>query len=306
MKGLMARLIVGLMFALPLGLVSAAWVQADAPGLPQDAAALECQSCHPAFYEAWENSAHGQAVVDPLFNEAWLAQGKPNECLACHTTGYDPVANTYKAEGVTCVACHSPITEDHPNQPMPSDRSPNLCGQCHTETMFEWQVSKHRLEDLSCVGCHGQHSTDLKSGDASSLCASCHRERASNFAHSQHSEEGLSCSDCHLGPLDGDLGEGHASRDHSFFVRLSTCNECHAYQMHDPVAVHPDRPAPTPVVAPVDFETAGVSLEPEPVNPFSFALLAGLIGMAGGMILAPWMERWYQRLGGRDDNGEAL
>jgi hypothetical protein len=181
---------------------------------------------------------------------------------------------------------------------MPTDRSGSLCGTCHQETLFEWQVSKHRNSELSCTGCHGQHSTNLKSGDASTLCASCHRDRASNFAHTQHSQEGLSCADCHLGPLNGG-GEGHGTRDHSFFVRLSTCNECHAYQMHDPVEVHLDSSPPTVEPQPVEIVNAGVNLEPAPVNPFSYALLAGLIGMAGGMVLAPWLERWYRRFNGR-------
>jgi hypothetical protein len=26
-----------------------------------------------------------------------------------------------------------------------------------------------------------------------------------------------------------------------------------------------------------------------------FSALAGLIGLAGGMVLAPWLERWYHR-----------
>jgi hypothetical protein len=289
------RLFFGLLFALPFGFVSAAWVQADSSGMVQSNEVLDCQSCHPAFYEAWENSAHGQAVADPRFQEAWLAKGQPNECLACHTTGYDAVSNTWEADGITCQACHSPINENHPTVPMPTDRSGNLCGTCHQETLFEWQVSKHRSSDLSCTGCHGQHSTNLKSGDPSTLCASCHRDRASNFAHTQHSQEGLSCADCHLGPLTGEMGEGHGTRDHSFFVRLSTCNECHAYQMHDPVEVHMDEAAPVVAPAPVEFVNAGVSAEPSPVNPFSYALLSGLIGMAGGMILAPWLERWYKR-----------
>ena len=293
------RLFFGLLFALPFGLVSAAWVQADSSGLTQGTEPLDCRECHQAFYEAWENSAHGQAVTDPRFQEAWLAKGQPNECLSCHTTGYDAVTNTWEADGITCEACHSPISDSHPTVPMPTDRSGSLCGTCHQETLFEWQVSKHRNSELSCTGCHGQHSTNLKSGDASTLCASCHRDRASNFAHTQHSQEGLSCADCHLGPLNGG-GEGHGTRDHSFFVRLSTCNECHAYQMHDPVEVHPEAEAPVVDPHPVEFVNAGVSVEPSPVNPFSYALLSGLIGMAGGMILAPWLERWYKRFNDRE------
>ncbi len=293
------RLFFGLLFALPFGLVSAAWVQAGSSAVVETTEPLDCKECHAAFYEAWEDSAHGQAVTDPRFQEAWLAKGQPNECLSCHTTGYDAISNTWEADGITCEACHSPISDSHPTVPMPTDRSGALCGTCHLETLFEWQVSKHRTSELSCTGCHGQHSTNLKSGDASTLCASCHRDRASNYAHTQHSQEGLSCADCHLGPLNG-AGEGHGTRDHSFFVRLSTCNECHAYQMHDPVEVHTNDTSPVVNPEPVEFVNAGVSVEPSPVNPFSYALLSGLIGMAGGMILAPWLERWYKRFNDRE------
>ena len=36
-----------------------------------------------------------------------------------------------------------------------------------------------------------------------------------------------------------------------------------------------------------------------------FAVVAGLVGMAGGMILSPWLERWYRKLNRKDpdDNG---
>ena len=40
---------------------------------------------------------------------------------------------------------------------------------------------------------------------------------------------------------------------------------------------------------------ASVTPEPDPVSPIGFSALAGLLGLAGGMVLAPWLERWYQR-----------
>jgi hypothetical protein len=297
MKHWIKRLFFGSLFAIPFGLASVAFVHADAPlqGTLQDD---ECQECHTGVYHAWLDSAHGNSVSDPAFLESWESKGQPRECLACHTTGYDPASDTFKAAGVNCEACHGVFPGNHPQAPMPSDRSANLCGSCHTETLFEWQVSKHRQANLSCVGCHGQHSTSLKTEDASELCASCHRDRASNFAHSAHSQQGMDCADCHLGPLNGEAGEGHAVRDHSFHVKLSTCNECHSYQMHDPVQVHPDQPGPEAEVAEVtsSYETFGVSTTPEPVSPLGFATLAGLVGLALGMVAAPWLERWFRRL----------
>jgi hypothetical protein len=31
-----------------------------------------------------------------------------------------------------------------------------------------------------------------------------------------------------------------------------------------------------------------------------FSVLAGMIGLAGGMVLAPWLERWYRHLAKHD------
>jgi predicted CXXCH cytochrome family protein len=177
-----------------------------------------------------------------------------------------------------------------------------MCGQCHTQTVFEWQISQHRQANMDCVDCHGQHSTSLRTEDAEALCASCHRDRASTFAHTAHSQEGLTCAACHLEPEE-QIGQGHSTRDHSFLVKLSACNACHAYQMHDPAEIHSDMGTSEIVhveevgVDIVDeTQTSGVSLDPGPISPIYFALLSALIGMAFGLLLAPWIERWFRRI----------
>jgi len=110
---------------------------------PQD-----CKECHLATVLAWEGSAHmraltcsqchvdGEPVVSMDTNHPIQEEDEPR-CVACHTTGYDPDTNTWVDDGITCKACHSPIEENHPSQPMPSDRSAGLCGNCHQETLFE-------------------------------------------------------------------------------------------------------------------------------------------------------------------------
>jgi hypothetical protein len=45
---------------------------------------------------------------------------------------------------------------------------------------------------------------------------------------------------------------------------------------------------------------ASVTPEPTPVGPTGFSALAGLLGIAGGMVLAPWLERWYQKVTNHD------
>jgi hypothetical protein len=180
---------------------------------------------------------------------------------------------------------------------MPTDRSSEMCGECHKETYFEWQISAHNQTELDCIDCHGQHSTTLKAEDASTLCANCHKERASNYTHTAHSEEGLTCANCHLTTMTAGEGLGHTLRDHSFNVKLSTCTECHKEYLHNPVDAHVEQESEQ--IEPgelVSAETAGVSLEPSPVSPVYFALLSALIGMAFGLLVAPWIERWYRRV----------
>jgi hypothetical protein len=65
--------------------------------------------------------------------------------------------------------------------------------------------------------------------------------------------------------------------------------------MHDPVDVHIDE-VQSPPDAMVSGDSAEVTENPDPVSPVGFAAITGLIGMASGMILAPWLERFYRRM----------
>jgi predicted CXXCH cytochrome family protein len=296
----MKRIFTGSMFAIPLAIFTFAGVQTNAQAQFDDQSNVECKTCHSSFHETWKAGVHGQAAESEAFWDAWRSQGEPGRCLTCHTTGYDPITGLWDAEGIACAACHDGDVADHPMQPMPVDRAAKFCGGCHTEAYFEWQVSAHSQSEMACITCHDPHGTDLKAEDPSKLCATCHRELASNFTHTAHSGEGLTCADCHLGPLGEPLGDGHALRDHSFNVQLNTCNECHAYQMHGTEEAHPEDQEPQPLAAMTSTDAVKMSTEPTPISPIGFASVAALIGMATGIILAPWLERWYRRL----DRGE--
>jgi hypothetical protein len=82
----------------------------------------------------------------------------------------------------------------------------------------------------------------------------------------------------------------HTVPDHSFAPNIETCNECHAGQMHASDGTNVLHPTESD-----GLQTASLAPEPDPVSPIGFSLMAGLIGLAGGMVLAPWLERWYQR-----------
>ena len=266
LKRILFRIFLAILFAIPFGLVAVAGAQASVNS--QDGANdPACQECHPSVNAVWAQSHHGQTGID-------------------------------------CAVCHFPQPSKHPGQLMPTDRSVNLCGKCHQDTVLEWQISHHSSAELACVDCHGQHSTTLKADDAQSLCASCHSERISEFTHSSHSVEGLLCADCHLS---GEQGNDHA--DHSFHVKLSTCTACHENTIHDSVDAGSENsePAqPEELDAMASAANMGVSIDPDPISPIYYALLSALVGMAFGLLVAPWIERWYHRLDERNNSESSM
>ncbi len=295
LKRMLSRFFIGLCFALPAGLVVVAVGQASP--YQQDQPLEDCQECHEIIRTHWEDSAHGNALSNPAFQEAWARQANSESCLPCHTTGFDPEAGTWEAEGITCVVCHHPVSENHPEQIMPTDVSSRLCGGCHLDTYDEWADSAHAQEDLACVRCHSPHTASLKATDTQELCRACHNEEVHFYSYTAHFQEGLLCTDCHLRVTDTQPGEGHGQRMHTFTVGRESCGgECHGDEMHFYISegAAPDTPEQAGM-APLIGDTI-LQSEPDPVSPMGFATLAGLLGMAFGMILAPWLERWFQRL----------
>jgi len=213
---------------------------------------------------------------------------------------------------------------------MPVDTSPDLCGKCHSDPRFStnnWKLSTHYQRGMECTVCHDPHAAGMKtvtstvsitSGDASTLCENCHRDAMQNFPTSKHAEAGVTCVNCHLGFNVGnqntsttDFGSIHKAPDHSFLPSLDTCNKCHANQMHAPgqavaaaaIKVEELGGTPTPVPSPVVTPVPPISSEPAPISPVGFAGMASVVGLAIGMVLAPWLERAYRHLSKGDKNG---
>jgi hypothetical protein len=251
-------------------------------------------------------SAQGEEPPTP---PAWV-----EECSACHKESklnWESGAHA-KSEVVTCEACHGPSTGDHPTTSIPVNRSADLCISCHINADFgakDWKASKHYQLGIDCATCHDPHSTSLKhtagsngeatnTADASALCINCHKESSMNFPYSTHSQQGVTCMDCHLNPVenaDGTLGK---VTNHTFNASLKSCNTCHADQMHKPTeAQAPEGTGGTVSEEPIaEVPGAAVTPEPDPISPMGFSAMAGVIGLAGGMVLAPWLERWYRRV----------
>jgi predicted CXXCH cytochrome family protein len=316
MKVRIERLLIALMFALLAAGVTLVVASAqDGTGTPSQPFTQDCAVCHTDFQTTWQSGAHGQAGSDPVFVEEWTKQGKPGACLVCHTTGYDPATATYKTDGVACEACHGPAPTDHPKSPMPVNRTTDLCGQCHSDTRFGWQdwkVSTHYQRGMDCTTCHDPHSASLKqvpatgtenpTDEVSQLCINCHQESSMDFPYTSHHKKGVSCVDCHVNHLENAERTAHTVPDHSFNASLQSCNTCHSEQMHSPTEALGATEVSAPIAADPSAaeKLASVTPEPEAASPVGFAVLAGMIGLAGGMVLAPWLERWYRHLSKHD------
>jgi len=313
------RLLIAMMFALLAAGITLVIASAQDGTAPPIQTSSDCATCHTEFQTTWQSGPHGQAGSDPVFVDEWTKQGKPGACLVCHTTGYDPATATYKADGVTCEACHNPMPTDHPKSPMPVDRSTDLCGRCHSDTRFGWQdwkVSTHYQRGLDCATCHDPHSASLKTvpgprmgektDDVSQLCINCHQESSMDFSYTAHAPQGISCVDCHVKDLGNTETTAHTVPDHSFNASLASCNTCHAQQMHSPAeAINTkETTLPVPAEPKVEVEPASVTSGPGPISPVGFSAMAGFIGLAGGMVLAPWLERWYRYVARKNNQEE--
>ncbi|MBE0681877.1 MAG: hypothetical protein IH589_08160 [Anaerolineales bacterium] len=308
------KVLIALMFALLFAGVTLVAVSAqDENPPPTPKGSDTCAECHEDSQMSWQNGPHGNAKDDPIFVKAWTDQGKPAACLACHVTGFDEATGSWKEDGVTCAACHIDEGGDHPKTHMSVDPTSNTCGTCHTDTRFvaqeSWEGSAHFQKGMDCASCHDPHNASLKitlnlkdpsTKDASRLCISCHEEASMNFPYSSHSKQGVTCIDCHLEHLENPNRETHSIADHSFKASIKTCTTCHAEQMHtDGEAVSTKEVADASTTNPVnqptpEREMSSIVPEPTPVSPLGYAGLAALIGLAAGMVLAPWLERWYR------------
>lgn len=153
-----------------------------------------CKYCHLEKYNGWLETNHSRAF-DILVEKE---QEDNDDCLPCHTTGYNNDTKTYEFKDVTCEVCHGSgdisntitrnvvetlylsnnvsqaeterkLAELNLNRKsMVKDFSSELCGRCHQDehhpTYEEWNESDH-----------AQSLADLKESDhAEDECLECH------------------------------------------------------------------------------------------------------------------------------------
>lgn len=298
--------------ALLMIVLQPAAVSAGVP-LPADADPGQCALCHQAEVQDWSHSPHAQAMA-PLDHGDILAcreaTGDGCTCLSCHSTNFDPSAEAYLQEGVTCEACHGPYVEGHPeNDQMQLNVDSSVCSSCHVETHQEWLATAHGQVGVQCIGCHRSHTQNLRLDDQV-LCKSCHRDDLEDAGHAAHTRAGLACLDCHTNPASSLSGENQGVI-HDFAVVTTVCADCHGTTFHDQgqpivneklaqqaamVLVSADADAQAFAV-PVDEQTVRRQLQSATALSFGTGLgFGGIIGVVfvlvtGFLIQRPWRAK---------------
>jgi len=209
-----------------------------------------CQQCHSTAYHDASLTKHFNTFVDDPknpydFMSIWKADGKPESCLLCHTTGWDKNDDNHGADevayrknllGIQCEACHGPGSEhvkgggDAARITLSYDAG--VCGACHTgdhnPTYTEWKQSKHAyaLQGLkssshagdACLVCHSadywyDRTITLSSAKDGITCAMCHFAHGSNFEHQLREEGERLCALCHTDEGVRPPGSPHHTQD---------------------------------------------------------------------------------------------
>ncbi|MEE9457088.1 MAG: multiheme c-type cytochrome [bacterium] len=193
-----------------------------------------CKQCHSTPYKNASHTRHFNTFVDDpeegyRFVSSWKGAGKPDECLHCHTTGWDKSKNNHGSDevdyrknmlGIQCEACHGPGSEHVKGGGDPSkitvDYGAEMCGACHTDdhhpTYDEWETSdhKHSLTSLkgsshasdTCMECHSadywyDRTLTLDTAKEGTTCVMCHVSHGSNYTAQLRSSVEELCVECH-------------------------------------------------------------------------------------------------------------
>lgn len=173
-----------------------------------------CKDCHPDLYEGFKKGdPHWKNIVDPKISP------DRKGCESCHGPGekhaeaegkgfiFSFKGRDAKARSEACLACHQ-----------------------KQKQFFQFGRGVHRLNDVSCNGCHQIHGTrvaeKLLKDKETNLCLSCHQEvRGKFYLPTRHKvlEGALKCSDCHA---------PHGTRNSASLKKWNKFNDDACFKCH--------------------------------------------------------------------------
>ncbi|HLV01108.1 MAG TPA: DmsE family decaheme c-type cytochrome [Acidobacteriota bacterium] len=188
----------------------------------------ECEDCH------GPGSQHVETMDDSLSFRArppaWVIQ----RCQSCHRADDQLSAFVHSPHGrndVDCTSCHEIHVERVAFDLLRTDRSTELCVECHQATRADFRKPFHHpvLEGgMECIDCHNPH---MDEGRDSMLrrtvgpgngCVDCHAEVKGPFVFEHAPVKASDCTSCH---------RPHGSFNAKMLVRHQVhqlCLECHS------------------------------------------------------------------------------
>lgn len=139
-----------------------------------DIGGASCIDCHGEYVKGHPENGTITLTVDSSL------------CQDCHTTTFDQWMHSQHAgEGVQCISCHRPHSQDL----RLTDEL--LCQSCHRDSLNDSLHSAHRIGEVTCTSCHmngsGMHNQFVNDGAEATLAAD------HDFIH----VSATSCLDCH-------------------------------------------------------------------------------------------------------------
>ena len=182
-----------------------------------------CKACHKDRYESYLKSSHAKKAIP----------GNPankNACETCHGPG---AAHMQKGGGKNTGMFAFSKNAD-------SNERSSRCLSCHQDSraVSFWNMSRHKVNGISCDNCHTVHSgtkMNLKMQEPM-LCNTCHKDiRAQQNKQSHHPlKEGLmKCTQCH--DQHGGFGPKMIKADSV----NELCYKCHAEKRGPFMREHP-------------------------------------------------------------------
>jgi cytochrome b subunit of formate dehydrogenase len=201
----------------------------------------DCVTCH---RELWE-TAEQQNLTEEKARLGVVVQN-----AAAYEDSFHARPAGRNAVKASCDDCHDTHFFDVPPRGTAKRTDwhltvPNLCGQCHEESLEEYVTSVHGSEVTEqhnpkaavCTDCHTSHAIEKTRRDSFQLlitrqCGSCHEERFASYRDTYHGQINTlgyaftaKCFDCHgsheIRRVNDPESTVHPDN------RLETCRECH-------------------------------------------------------------------------------
>jgi len=212
MKMKKKQILFSFLFLLMLGIPAFAIFLGNAGGNDGYLGSEVCKGCHGNYYESYRKSIHAKKLIPG-------SPANKDACESCHGPG---AAHVRKGGGKG-TGIFAFVRNADPDQ-----RS-STCLSCHQESRAVpfWNMSRHKVNGISCDNCHSVHSgmkMNLKAQEPM-LCNSCHKGiRAQQNKQSHHPlKEGLmKCTQCH--DQHGGFGPKMVRADNV----NELCYQCHA------------------------------------------------------------------------------